>query len=108
MSNLDLSPDVDRLKDNIEIIFCLATNIAANQETTGPPWHWRVWSAKGTGPGAVSHYDVMNLEDRWMPWKESSVMDERPLAGSGADDICQAPFARTSAPPRSVSASLLR
>jgi hypothetical protein len=31
MSNLDLSPDVDRLKDHIESIFCLTTNIAANQ-----------------------------------------------------------------------------
>jgi hypothetical protein len=29
MSNLDLSPDVDRLKDHIESIFCLTTNIAA-------------------------------------------------------------------------------
>jgi hypothetical protein len=31
MSDRDLSPDVDRLKDHIEIIFGLATDIAANQ-----------------------------------------------------------------------------
>jgi hypothetical protein len=31
MSDLDPSPDVDRLKHHIEIILCLTTNIAANQ-----------------------------------------------------------------------------
>ena len=27
-----------------------------------PPWHWRSYSAKGTGRGAVSHYDTMSME----------------------------------------------
>jgi hypothetical protein len=31
MSKLDLSPDVDRLKHHIEMIFCVTTNITANQ-----------------------------------------------------------------------------
>jgi N6-adenosine-specific RNA methylase IME4 len=28
-----------------------------------PPWNWRAYSAKGTGRGAVSHYDCMTLDD---------------------------------------------
>ena len=28
-----------------------------------PPWHFRSWSAKGTGRSAEQHYAVMNLED---------------------------------------------
>jgi len=27
-----------------------------------PPWHFRNWSAKGTGRNAVSHYDCMDFE----------------------------------------------
>lgn len=28
-----------------------------------PPWHFRNWSAKGTGRNAVSHYDCMSFAD---------------------------------------------
>lgn len=28
-----------------------------------PPWHWRARSAKGTGRGAVSHYDCVSLDE---------------------------------------------
>ena len=28
-----------------------------------PPWHYRVWSAKGTGRSAEQHYPVMETED---------------------------------------------
>lgn len=27
-----------------------------------PPWHWRAHSDRGTGRGAVSHYDLMDLD----------------------------------------------
>jgi N6-adenosine-specific RNA methylase IME4 len=27
-----------------------------------PPWHWKAWSQKGTGRGAVSHYDVLSVD----------------------------------------------
>ena len=28
-----------------------------------PPWHYRVWSKRGTGRSAESHYSTMSLED---------------------------------------------
>jgi len=28
-----------------------------------PPWNFKAWSAKGTGRGAVSHYDTMSFAD---------------------------------------------
>lgn len=28
-----------------------------------PPWHYRVWSKKGAGRSAESHYSTMSLED---------------------------------------------
>jgi len=28
-----------------------------------PPWHWKAYSDKGTGRGAISHYDVMSLPE---------------------------------------------
>ena len=28
-----------------------------------PPWQYRVWSKKGTGRSAESHYSTMSLED---------------------------------------------
>jgi N6-adenosine-specific RNA methylase IME4 len=28
-----------------------------------PPWHFRNWSAKGTGRNAVSHYDCMSFAE---------------------------------------------
>ena len=27
-----------------------------------PPWHFRTWSAKGSGRSAISHYDTMSLD----------------------------------------------
>src|SRR5690348_13076639 len=27
-----------------------------------PPWHFRNWSAKGTGRNAVSHYDCLDFD----------------------------------------------
>lgn len=41
-----------------------------------PPWHWRAWSKKGTGRGAVSHYDVLSLDD----------LKRLPVADLAADD----------------------
>src|ERR1700686_1179179 len=41
-----------------------------------PPWHFRNWSAKGTGRNAVSHYDCMSFAD----------LANLPVAGLAADD----------------------
>jgi N6-adenosine-specific RNA methylase IME4 len=41
-----------------------------------PPWHFRNWSAKGTGRNAVSHYDCMSFAD----------LAALPVAGLAADD----------------------
>ncbi|HEV8030058.1 MAG TPA: MT-A70 family methyltransferase, partial [Stellaceae bacterium] len=41
-----------------------------------PPWHFRTYSAKGTGRGAVSHYDTMTLDD----------IQALPVADMAADD----------------------
>jgi N6-adenosine-specific RNA methylase IME4 len=39
-----------------------ATNRKFRAILADPPWHWKAQSAKGTGRGAISHYDVMDLE----------------------------------------------
>jgi len=41
-----------------------------------PPWHFRNWSAKGTGRNAVSHYDCMSFAD----------LASLPVSGLAADD----------------------
>src|SRR5580658_6693569 len=41
-----------------------------------PPWHFRNWSAKGTGRNAVSHYDCMSF----------AVLSSLPIAELAADD----------------------
>ena len=41
-----------------------------------PPWHWQAYSDKGTGRGAVSHYDCMSLAD----------MAALPVASYAAED----------------------
>jgi N6-adenosine-specific RNA methylase IME4 len=41
-----------------------------------PPWNFRTWSAKGTGRGAVSHYDTMGYPD----------LTALPVADLAADD----------------------
>ena len=28
-----------------------------------PPWHFKTWSARGTGRSAISHYHCLDLED---------------------------------------------
>src|SRR5713226_2889738 len=41
-----------------------------------PPWHFRNWSAKGTGRNAVSHYDCMSFAE----------LASLPVAGLAADN----------------------
>jgi N6-adenosine-specific RNA methylase IME4 len=41
-----------------------------------PPWHFRNWSAKGTGRNAVSHYDCMSF----------SALSSLPVADLAAED----------------------
>ena len=41
-----------------------------------PPWSFKTWSAKGTGRGAVSHYDCMSF----------STLAALPVSELAADD----------------------
>jgi N6-adenosine-specific RNA methylase IME4 len=41
-----------------------------------PPWHFRTWSARGTGRGAISHYDTLSFAD----------LRALPVADLAADD----------------------
>ena len=41
-----------------------------------PPWRFKTYSAKGTGRGAISHYDVMTVDElEAMPVAEWALPD---------------------------------
>src|SRR5262249_53701782 len=61
IQNVDANPP-DRA-----LLFEQSSNIASRHAGysviyADPPWNFRTWSAKGTGRGAVSHYDCLSFE----------------------------------------------
>jgi hypothetical protein len=56
-----------------------------------PPWRFGTYSAKGTGRGAISHYDVMTVDELGaMPVAEWSPRLRAAIVGSRSPHLARA------------------